>query len=125
MACCSTSLGLPHRTARYGAGRQVVALEIEPPAHEAIHWTVRALARAFGDAASSLVQIWHDHGLAPHRWRSFKLSNNRTFAEKLHYVVGLSLAAGSRDRPSGDERGQIQALDRTRLGLPLKRGRAR
>ncbi len=51
----------------------VVKLTLEPPAHEATHWTVRAMAKAVGIAASTVVKIWHDHGLAPHRWRSFKL----------------------------------------------------
>jgi len=50
---------------------KVMALTLEPPDHEATHWTVRAMARAVGIAASSVVKIWHDHGLAPHRWRSF------------------------------------------------------
>ena len=61
---------------------KVVALTLEPPDHEATHWTVRAMAKAAGIAASSVVKIWHDHGLAPHRWRSFKLSNDKAFAEK-------------------------------------------
>jgi hypothetical protein len=68
---------------------KVVALTLEPPAQEATHWTVRAMAKAVGIAASSVVKIWHDHGLAPHRWRSFKLSNDKAFVEKLHDVVGL------------------------------------
>lgn len=51
---------------------QVVALTLEPPDHEATHWTVRAMAKAVGIAASSVVKIWHEHGLAPHRWRRFK-----------------------------------------------------
>ena len=68
---------------------KVVKLTLEPPSHEATHWTVRAMAKAVGVAASSIVKIWHDHGLAPHRWRSFKLSNDKAFAEKLHDVVGL------------------------------------
>ena len=68
---------------------KVVALTLEPPDHEATHWTVRAMAKAVGIAASSVVKIWRDHGLAPHRWRSFKLSNDKAFAEKLHDVVGL------------------------------------
>lgn len=68
---------------------KVVSLTLEPPDHEATHWTVRAMAKTVGIAASSVVKIWHDHGLAPHRWRSFKLSNDKAFAEKLHDVVGL------------------------------------
>ena len=68
---------------------KVVALTLEPPSHEATHWTVRAMAKAIGIPASSVVKIWHDHGLAPHRWRSFKLSDDKAFAEKSHDVVGL------------------------------------
>lgn len=68
---------------------KVVALTLEPPQQEATHWTVRAMAKVLGIAASSVVKIWHEHGLAPHRWRSFKLSNDKAFAEKLHDVVGL------------------------------------
>ena len=68
---------------------RVVTLTLEPPRQEATHWTVRAMAKAVGIAASSVVKIWHEHGLAPHRWRSFKLSNDKAFAEKLHDVVGL------------------------------------
>lgn len=103
---------------------KVVALTLEPPTQEATHWTVRAMAKAAGIAASSVVKIWHDHGLAPHRWRSFKLSNDRAFAEKLHDVVGLYVSPPAHAIVlSVDEKSQIQALDRTQPGLPLKRGR--
>jgi hypothetical protein len=103
---------------------KVVALTLEPPTHEATHWTVRAMAKAVGVAASSVVKIWHDHGLAPHRWRSFKLSNDNAFAEKLHDVVGLYVSPPAHAIVlSVDEKSQIQALDRTQPGLPLKRGR--
>src|SRR3546814_337247 len=102
----------------------VVKLTLETPSHEATHWTVRAMAKAVGIAASSVVKIWHDHGLAPHRWRSFKLSNDKAFAEKLHDVVGLYVSPPAHAIVlSVDEKSQIQALDRTQPGLPLKRGR--
>ncbi len=79
---------------------QVVALTLEPPRQEATHWTVRAMANAVGIAASSVVKIWHEHGLAPHRWRSFKLSNDKAFAEKLHRrVVRLDQYPRLPDRP--------------------------
>jgi transposase len=92
----------------------VVKLTLEPPAHEATHWTVRAMAKAVGIAASTVVKIWHDHGLAPHRWRSFKLSNDKAFAEKLHDVVGLYVSPPAQAIVlSVDEKSQIQALDRT------------
>jgi transposase len=103
---------------------QVVALTLETPKQEATHWTVRAMAKAVGIAASSVVKIWHEHGLAPHRWRSFKLSNDKAFAEKLHDVVGLYVSPPAHAIVlSVDEKSQIQALDRTQPGLPLKKGR--
>lgn len=82
------------------------------------------MAKAVGIAASAVVKIWHDHGLAPHRWRSFKLSSDKAFAEKLHDVVGLYVSPPAHAIVlSVDEKSQIQALDRTQPGLPLKRGR--
>lgn len=68
---------------------RVVAQTLETPKEEATHRTVRAMAKAVGISASSVVKFWHEHGLAPHRWRSFKLSNDKAFAEKLQDVVGL------------------------------------
>jgi transposase len=104
---------------------RVVALTLDQPRQEATHWTVRAMAKAVGIAASSVVKIWHEHGLAPHRWRSFKLSNDKAFAEKLHDVVGLYVSPPAHAIVlSVDEKSQIQALDRTQPGLPLKKGRA-
>lgn len=103
---------------------RVVALTLEPPRQEATHWTVRAMAKAVGIAASSVVKIWHEHGLAPHRWRSFKLSNDKASAEKLHDVVGLYVSPPAHAIVlSVDENSQIQALDRTQPGLPLKKRR--
>ena len=97
----------------------------QPPPHEATHWTLRAMAKAAGVAASTVQAIWKAHGLSPHRWRNFKLSNDPAFAEKLADIVGLYV-----DPPahavvlSIDEKSQIQALDRTQPGLPMKKGRA-
>ena len=88
----------------------------QPPPHEATHWTLRAMAKAAGVAASTVQAIWKAHGLSPHRWRNFKLSNDPAFAEKLADIVGLYV-----DPPahavvlSIDEKSQIQALDRRRL----------
>ncbi|MEO0822194.1 MAG: IS630 family transposase [Pseudomonadota bacterium] len=103
---------------------EVVRLTQAPPPHEATHWTARAMARAAGLAVSTVQKIWKAHGLAPHRWRVFKLSRDPAFADKLVDVVGLYV-----DPPahavvlSVDEKSQIQALDRTQPGLPLKKGR--
>jgi len=102
----------------------VVRLTLNPPPHEATHWTARAMAATVGLAVSTVQTIWKAHGLAPHRWRQFKLSNDRAFAEKLHDVVGLYVAPPAHAVVlSVDEKSQIQALDRTQPGLPLKKGR--
>lgn len=83
------------------------------------------MAKAVGIAASSVVKIWHEHGLAPHRWRSFMRSNDKAFAEKLHDVVGLYASPPAHAIVlSVDEKSQIQALDRTQPGLLMKKGRA-
>ena len=111
----------PIDAARVG---EVVRRTLAPPPHEATHWTARAMAEACGLAVSTVQNIWKAHGLAPHRWRSFKLSTDPAFAEKLHDIVGLYV-----DPPahavvlSVDEKSQIQALDRTQPGLPMKKGR--
>ena len=103
---------------------RVVALTIEPPPGETTHWTAVAMAKVVGISVSSVQRIWKAHGLQPHRLRQFKLSNDPNFAAKLRDVVGLYV-----DPPahavvlSVDEKSQIQALDRTQPGLPLKRGR--
>ena len=103
---------------------RVVALTIEPPPGETTHWTAPAMAKVVGISVSSVQRIWRAHGLQPHRLRQFKLSNDPNCAAKLRDVVGLYI-----DPPahavvlSVDEKSQIQALDRTQPGLPLKRGR--
>ena len=103
---------------------QVVALTLGPPPGGATHWTAAAMAGQIGISVSSVQRIWRGHGLQPHRTSVFKLSNDPRFAEKLRDVVGLYV-----DPPehavvlSIDEKSQIQALDRTQPGLPMKRGR--
>ena len=97
----------------------------EPPPGEATHWTVRAMAEASGISPAKVHEIWQEAGLAPHRMRRFKLSTDPAFAEKLEDVVGLYV-----DPPrhaivlSLDEKSQVQALDRTQPGLPIKPGKA-
>jgi len=104
--------------------RKVVELTHEPPPFEETHWTGRAMADAVGISVTSVQRIWKTYGLKPHRIKTFKLSNDPAFVEKLHDVVGLY-----RNPPdkalvlSVDEKSQIQALDRTQPGLPLKKGR--
>jgi transposase len=104
---------------------RVVLLTMEPPVAEATHWTGAAMAEAAGVSVSSVQRIWRSHGLQPHRIRQFKLSKDPAFVDKLRDVVGLYV-----DPPahtvvlSVDEKSQIQALDRTQPGLPMKKGRA-
>ncbi len=103
---------------------EIVRLTQAPPPHEATHWTLRAMAKVAGIAASTVQAIWKAHGLSPHRWRSFKLSNDPAFVEKLTDIVGLYVAPPAHAVVlSVDEKSQIQALDRTQPGLPLKKGR--
>jgi len=103
---------------------RVVAMTLAEPPGETTHWTCRAMAKAAGISHRSVQRIWAAHGLKPHRVKSFKLSNDPKFAAKVQDVVGLYV-----DPPdhalvlSVDEKSQIQALDRTQPGLPMKRGR--
>ncbi len=104
--------------------REIVALTLAPPPHEATHWTLRAMASVAGVAASTVQTIWKAHGLVPHRFRQFELSNDPRFVEKLHDIVGLYVSPPAHAVVlSIDEKSQIQALDRTQPGLPLKKGR--
>jgi hypothetical protein len=105
---------------------QVVAMTLKPPPHEASHWTACAMASTVGLAVSTVQKIWKAHGIAPHRWRHFKLSNDPAFAEKLQDVVGLYVSPPAHALVlSTDEKSQIQALDRTQPGRPLKQGARR
>ena len=124
--------GLLHEATRPGrkpplppaAIERVVEMTLAEPPGETTHWTGRAMAKAAGVSHRSVQRIWAAHGLKPHRVRTFKLSNDPKFAAKVQDVVGLYV-----DPPehalvlSVDEKSQIQALDRTQPGLPMKRGR--
>ena len=104
---------------------RVVELTLAEPPGEATHWTGRAMAAASGISLRSVQRIWAAHGLQPHRVRRFKLSQDPAFAAKLRDVVGLYLDPPAHSLVlSVDEKSQIQALDRTQPGLPMKRGRA-
>src|SRR5436190_8245666 len=117
----------PSRIPPLGAvvAERVVALTRTDPPVEATHWTAVMMAKAVGISASSVQRIWRAHGLQPHRVQHFKLSTDPKFIDKLRDVVGLYV-----DPPahaivlSVDEKSQIQALDRTQPGLPMKKGRA-
>ncbi len=115
------------RIAPLGAdvAERVVAMTLCDPPAETTHWTAAMMAEQADISVSSVQRIWRAHGLAPHRVRQFKLSNDPDFVGKLRDVVGLYV-----DPPahaivlSVDEKSQIQALDRTQPGLPMKKGRA-
>ena len=93
-----------------------------PP--NATHWSTRSMAAAAGLSEKSVRRIWHQHGLKPHLVRTFKLSNDPEFAQKLEAIVGLYLNPPEHAIVlCADEKSQIQALDRTQPGLPLKKGR--
>jgi transposase len=90
----------------------------------ATHWSTRTMAAAVGISEASVRRIWRAHGLKPHRVETFKISNDPAFAEKLEDIVGLYLNPPEHALVlCVDEKSQIQALDRTQPGLPLKRGR--
>jgi transposase len=103
---------------------RTVALTLGEPPGETTYWTAEMMAKAAGISVSSVQRIWRAHGLQPHRVRRFKLSRDPEFVPKLRDIVGLYV-----DPPahaivlSVDEKSQIQALDRTQPGLPLKPGR--
>lgn len=90
----------------------------------ASHWSTRSLAKAVGVSKNTIHRVWQDHQLKPHLTKSFKLSRDPRFVEKLTDVVGLYLQP-PKDAVvlCVDEKSQIQALDRTQPGLPLVRGR--
>jgi transposase len=104
---------------------KVIAKTVRENPPNATHWSRSTMAEAVGISPSSVGRIWADAGLKPHLTKSFKVSNDPMFEEKVTDIVGLYL-----DPPERavvlcvDEKSQIQALDRTQPGLPLKRGRA-
>jgi transposase len=127
--------GIEHERPRSGRPRKITreveAAVIEktvmekPPPEVATHWSTRLMAKAMGLSDDAVGRIWRKYGLKPHQIKRFKLSRDPRLVEKIHDVVGLYL-----DPPthavvfSFDEKSQMQALDRTQPGLPLKKGRA-
>jgi len=119
---------LPRGGRKPSARKKVAAAIIRKTTQErpqnATHWSTRTLAREVGTNSTMVHRVWKASGLKPHRVKTFKLSNDPHFTEKLLDVVGLYL-----DPPEhalvlcADEKSQIQALDRTQPGLPLKKGR--
>jgi transposase len=124
--------GLEKDATRPGRTPTITSAKIEDVIHKttqekpnnATHWSTRTMAEACGISEKSVRRIWHNNGLKPHLTRTFKVSNDLQFAEKLEAIVGLY-----HNPPEhaivlcADEKSQIQALDRTQPGLPLKKGR--
>ena len=103
---------------------QVVVRTQSEPEGEATHWTASAMAAAEGISVSSVQRIWRAHGLAPHRIRTFKLSRDPKFVSKVRDIAGLYVVPPAHAVVlSVDEKSQIQTLDRTQPGLPMKKGR--
>ena len=101
---------------------RVVDLTLGEPPGEATHWTGRAMAKEAGISLRSVQRIWAAHGWQPHRVKRFKLSKDPEFAAKLQDIVGLYVDPPAHSVVlSVDEKSQIQALDRTQPGLPMKK----
>ncbi|MBM4394329.1 MAG: IS630 family transposase [Deltaproteobacteria bacterium] len=113
----------PTLTAERIAGIVASTTEKLPPGRT--QWSRSTMANASGLSESTIGRIWRSHGLKPHRVEAFKLSNDPRFAGKLEDIVGLHLNPPENAVVfSADEKSQIQALDRTQPGLPIKKGRA-
>jgi transposase len=88
------------------------------------HWSCRTMAKSQGVSKSTINNIWQAHQLKPHRVKTFKLSRDPKFLEKMTDVIGLYLNPPQQAMVlCVDEKSQIQALDRTQPGLPIKKGR--
>lgn len=103
---------------------QVIEATLQTKPAAATHWSVRTMAKAQGLSRMAIQRIWNRSQIKPHLSKTFKLSRDKHFVEKLTDVVGLYLHPPDRAAVlSIDEKSQIQALDRTQPGLPLKKGR--
>jgi transposase len=108
-----------------GKIKQVVHMTLHEKPPNATHWSIRSMAAAAGISYSSVQRIWQAHGLKPHLVETFKVSRDKNFAAKVEDVVGLYLNPPDKALVlCVDEKSQIQALDRTQPGLPMKKGRA-
>ena len=104
--------------------KQVVNLTLNEKPPDATHWSERTMAARAGIAPSSVHKIWAAHGLKPHLTKTFKLSRDPNFVAKVEDIVGLYLNPPDKALVLAvDEKSQIQALDRTQPGLPMKKGR--
>ena len=114
------------RPVTYNADRvkQIIEATTQSKPPGATHWSTRTMAKAQGVSKATVQRIWFAHGLQPHRTKRFKLSKDPHFTEKLTDVVGLYLNPPDKAVVlCVDEKSQIQALQRTQPGLPMKKGR--
>ena len=101
-----------------------ITTQEDPP--NATHWSTRDMAKVIGVSAATVRRIWVAHGLKPHLFRTFKVSRDPNFAEKLEDIIGLYLSPPENAIVlSCDEKSQIQALDRTQPSLPFRSGRTK
>src|SRR3970282_2093431 len=104
--------------------KRIVEATTQTRPRGATHWSTRTMAQAQGVSHATVARIWDAHGLQPHRVKTFKLSRDKRFVEKLTDVVGLYLNPPAKALVlCVDEKSQVQALDRTQPGLPMKKGR--
>ena len=104
---------------------RLVELTTQSQPAAATHWSTRTMAVELGVSASTVMRHWHAHGLKPHIVRGFKVSRDPQFVQKLEDIVGLYMSPPEHALVlCCDEKSQVQALDRTQPGLPLKKGRA-
>ena len=112
------------RTVPAGKVKLIVDKTTQEKPAGATHWSTRSMAAAVGVSAATVRRIWHAHGLKPHLVKTFKVSSDPHFAEKLEAIVGLYLNPPEHAMVfCVDEKSQIQALDRTQPSLPIKKGR--
>ena len=116
--------GLSSRSLPAEKVKQIVEATLHTTPKDATHWSTRTMAKAMGVSNATVSRIWDAHGLQPHRVEGFKLSKDKRFVEKLTDVVGVYLNPPDKAVVlCVDEKTQVQALDRTQPGLPMKKGR--
>ncbi len=110
-------------TARLNHEQEIIRKTTQERPENVTHWSSRLLANALGISPSMVLRVWRANGLKPHLVKTFKVSNDPHFEEKLLDVVGLYLNPPEHALVlSADEKSQIQALYRTQRGLPIKKG---
>jgi transposase len=115
--------GLSTRSLDAEKVKSIVEATLHTKPKDATHWSTRTMAKIQGVSHSTVQRIWDAHGLQPHRVKTFKLSKDKRFEEKLTDVVGVYLNPPDKTVVlCVDEKTQVQALDRTQPGLPMKKG---